>query len=342
MHSERTKKIVGIFCLLVIAFVLYKGWYVWNLRAVSSDNTGIVIEIPTGSSTATIADILKEKELIRSKMAFVTYAKKSGKASLLKAGSFRLNQSMDAGEILETLEKGISDEVSLTIPEGTTVADLDALMVSKGILQTGDVINCANTCDFSEFTFLPKDQSLKNSPGGFVEGYLYPDTYFVLRDSLTAEALLRRLLTTFQSRVVTDLASDIQTSGHTLHEIVTMGSLIEEETRTADERPVVSGILWKRLDRGMRLDVDAAVRYTLNKRTAPITSSDLESSSPYNLRKVGGLPPGPIANAGLSSIKAALHPEESQYFFYLHGNDGQIRYAVTNDEHNLNRARYLR
>ena len=105
---------------------------------------------------------------------------------------------------------------------------------------------------------------------------------------------------------------------------------------------MVSGILWKRFDEGMGLGVDAAIRYILDKPTAVLTRVDLEVDSPYNLRKYRGLPPGPIANPGIRSIEAALRPQASDYYYYLHGTDGVIRYAVTNDEHNENKARYLR
>lgn len=126
-----------------------------------------------------------------------------------------------------------------------------------------------------------------------------------------------------------------------MHDIITMASLIEEESRHDEERAIISGILWKRFDEGIGLYVDASNRYILDKPTAAITANDLNMDSPYNLRKYRGLPPGPIANPSIGSIRAALNPESSPYYYYLHGNDGRIHYAVTNDEHNVNRARYL-
>ena len=331
--------ILGI--VLVVFFMLHLR-YNGNLKSIRpNDEVGVIVEIPTGSTSGDIAKILKEKDLIRSEGAFVKYTKKSSVATSLKAGTVLLRASMTVPEMVEIIKRGFSDQVVLTIPEGITVQDLDDLLASKGLVPAGDIVTCAKTCDFSVFSFLPQTTSA-SSRGGRVEGYLFPDTYFVVRDTFTAKSFLERLLNTFQSRVVEGLAGDLSSSKHSLHEIITMASLIEEETRKQSERATVSGILWKRLESGMRLDVDAAVRYALAKKSDAITVSDLESSNPYNLRKVGGLPPGPIASPGISSIKAALHPEESDYFYYLHGTDGQIRYAATNDEHNLNRSRYLR
>ena len=153
---------------------------------------------------------------------------------------------------------------------------------------------------------------------------------------------LERLLFTFQKKVLTDLSDDLAVSKRSLHEFVTMASLIERETRTDEERPVVSGILWKRLDSERGLDVDASIRYGLQKISDPLTKEDLQNrSNVYNTRRHAGLPPGPIASPGLASFRAALNPQMTDYWYYLHGKDGKIRYAETNEEHNVNKAKYL-
>lgn len=329
------KKIISV----VIAILILFGWYRMQLRPVDAlSDTRIRVTVAQGTSKAGIGALLDEKGLIRSPLAFKMYA--AFHRSNLQAGNFFPKASMTVPEIVEVLSGGKAEEISLTIPEGYTVKDLDALIVKNDLADAGAISECARTCDFSSFTFLPKPDDLAER-GGRVEGYLYPDTYFIVVNDFKPETFLKRLLQTFESRVVTGLASDIKASDRSLAEIVTMASLIEEETRKADERPVVSGILWKRFDEKMGLGVDAAVRYIVNKPTDTITSADLEVDSPYNLRKFRGLPPGPIANPSLSSIKAALNPEASPYWYYLHGTDGQIRYAETNDGHNENRRKYL-
>jgi len=153
---------------------------------------------------------------------------------------------------------------------------------------------------------------------------------------------LERLLTTTRKNIVDYYAPDIEKSGRTLHELLTMASLIEEETRADEERATVSGILWKRYDDGRGLGVDATVRYILDKPSAEITVADLNTNSPYNTRKFRGLPPGPIASPGIKSFIAALYPQDSEYWYYLHGTDGDIHYAVGNEEHNINRYKYIR
>ncbi len=323
----------------VTAVLILYVWYQMSLMAVDgSSKLSIRVTVNPGMSKGEIAEMLDEKGLIRSPFFFRFYA--TIHRSTLFADIYDLSPAMDVEAIVDVMEHGQKDEISITIPEGFTVKDIDRLIARKGLAATGSIVTCAQTCDFSPFAFLPSVTRLAKR-GGKIEGYLFPDTYFVSKSGFKPEVFLSRLLTTFEERVVKDLKTDIEASGHSLHQIVTMASLIEEETRTSEERPVVSGILWKRFDATTGLGVDAAVRYIIDKPTAAITDADLEMNSPYNLRKYRGLPPGPIANSGLPSIKSALHPVESKYWYYLHGKDGVIRYAETNEEQNENKRKYL-
>ncbi len=332
------KKILWILAIFIAGTVI---WYFLSLRPVdAADDVRRNVNIPAGSSVASIAGILQEKGIIRSARAFTLYVRLHGSQGSLQAGDFVLQPSQSVPEVIETLRTGFSEEISLTIPEGYTVKDIDALLAEKELLRPGEFLACAQECDLTGFGFLPAGVALAKR-GGKVEGYLFPDTYFVVRDGFTAQAFLSRLLETFRKRVIDGLGAEIGASKRTLNDVIAMASLVEEETRTRDERPVVAGILWKRFDAGQGLGVDAAVRYVLDKPTAAITVADLDVDSPYNLRKFRGLPPGPIANPGISSIVATLQPKDSPYWYYLHGNDGVIRYAETNDEHNKNRALYL-
>ncbi len=336
------KLILPVIGLVVIVLVARTVGYRRGLQPLNAqDTTRTVVTIPTGASTAQIAQLLEEKDVIRSAKAFRRFVREEGVDGRLQAGSFVVLPSMSVAEVARALTGGSAQEAIVTIPEGLTVAEIDALLAEKGLTAAGELTACARTCDFSSFTFLPDASGLAQR-GGALEGYLYPDTYFVVATDFDVKAFLDRLLTTFRTRVVEGRDAEIRASGRSLHDVVIMASLIEKETRTNDERPVVSGILWKRLDEGIGLGVDAAVRYILEKPTAPLTRQDLDVDSPYNLRRYRGLTPGPIANAGMRSIDAALRPQESPYYYYLHGIDGVIRYARTNDEHNANKARYLR
>lgn len=334
-----------IFLVIVIGIIALGGGYLWYLHSLSpvdaSSGTSKVVRIEKGSGVKKIAAVLQEEGMIRSPFAFGFRAKRLGAETELQAGAFLLKSSMSVDEIIQALRTGSTEEGAVTIPEGFTVKDIDALLTEKQLIKAGALIECARTCDFSSYGFLPSVQGLAPR-GGRLEGYLYPDTYFVAVDGFEPKDFLDRLLKTFESRIIEPHLKDIAKSKRSLHELVTMASLIEEETRTQDERPIVSGILWKRFDANTGLGVDAAVRYIVEKQTEPLTTKDLEIDSPYNLRKYRGLPPGPISTFSVGSFEAALKPKESTYWYYLHGKDGVIHYAETNDQHNENKYKYLR
>jgi len=331
--------------LILLLLILGCGTVFWYFNALapveSTSQERSTIKVETGLSVQQIADLLHERGVIRSPLAFTLYVRLKGETGSAAHRVFVLRPSMAVEQIVEVLQSGKADEAVITIPEGYTVRQIDALMAERGFSATGEILRCAQECDFSSFEFLPSVGGLAQR-GGKVEGYLYPDTYFVAKEDFHPKFFLERLLTTFRKKVVGPYESVIGQSGRSLHEIVTMASLIEEETLTDTERPVVSGILWKRFDDGRGLGVDATVRYILDKQTDAITQADLNTNSPYNTRKFRGLPPGPIASVGIASFLAALYPQESAYWYYLHGSDGEIHYAVTNEEHNVNRYLFMR
>jgi len=330
--------------LTFVALIVVVGtvWYQWSLRPVDSRSEDRhAVKIESGMSVKQIAQLLGEKGVIRSPRVFTLYAKLHGKESSLQAGKFVLRPSMSVKELIAVLQDGKAEEMLVTIPEGFTIQQIDARLTELGIIEEGEIVRCANECDFSSFEFLPDIDGLAER-GGQLEGYLFPDTYYIDVEEFVTKFFLERLLTTFRRRVVETLAADLVEDEHTLHEVITMASLIEEEARADEERPVIAGILWKRYDAGLGLGVDATVRYILDKPTGAITTGDLNTNSPYNTRKFKGLPPGPIASPGEASVIAVLRPEESSYWYYLHGADGEIHYAETNEEHNINKYKYIR
>lgn len=328
---------IGIIVVLLLSWT----WYRFALGAVDPLSTErVMVTIPKGTSVTGIARLLEEKDLIQSTSAFTLYVRIHGIQGSLKAGTFLLRPSMDTPAIAGVLQSGESAQQSVTIPEGFTVKDIDALLADMGLTQTGSIVGCAQTCDFPTMTFLPQGASLADR-GGRLEGYLFPETYFIEPENFTPKAFLERMLMTFETRVFRGLQQDVVQSGKSLHQILTMASLIEEEARNDDERPIIADILWKRLTTKGTLGVDATVRYIVDKPRGEISIGDLNMNSPYNTRKFKGLPPGPIANPGLASVRAALHPQSTSYWYYLHGTDGRIHYAETNEEHAANKRRYL-
>jgi len=331
--------------LLLITLIVLASislWYKASIRPVDkSSEARLAMKIEAGMSVQDIALMLSDRNIIRSPRAFSLYTKLHEKETALQAGKFVLRPSMSVAELIEVLQDGKAEEMIITIPEGFTVKQIDTLLAEKGVMEEGEIMSCLVECDFSSFDFLPSGEGQVDR-GGRLEGYLFPETYFVDIEEFVPKFFLERMMTTFRRRVIEAFPDKFPDPSHSLHQIITMVSLIEEEALTDEERPVVAGIMWKRFDAGRGLGVDATVRYILNKPTGAITAGDLNTNSPYNTRKFKGLPPGPIASPGEVSIRAALFPEDSEYWYYLHGSDGQIHYAKTNEEHNLNKFEYIK
>jgi UPF0755 protein len=331
--------------LLITIIVLTAAGYLWYARAltpvdsIAASRTKVNIE--AGSTTSQIADHLKKEGMIRSPFAFKIHLKLQGLDGSLQAGVFLLDTSMSVDDLAEILQTGRAQEMIVTIPEGFTVLDIDNLLVEMELIEKGDAMYCASNCDFEAFEFLPTEMGEMSERGGLLEGYLYPDTYYVPANDFVVKFFFERMLNGFRYNVLEEYAQEFESSDRSLHEFLSMASLVEEETRTDEERAVVAGILWKRFDEGWGLGIDAAVRYIVNKPSAEITHGDLNVNNPYNLRKFKGLPPGPISSISLKSIEATLNPKSSPYWYYLHDKTGLIHYAVSNEEHNTNRYMYL-
>lgn len=304
--------------------------------------------IKKGDTVASIAQRLKEKEFILDEDAFKTYAKQSGIDRKVIAGKFLLNQTLTIPEIAEKITNPDQGELTLTIPEGTTIGGIDERLVGLGVIEPGEFVQA--TKDFNNYSKYPflDEEKMRKLPHP-LEGFLFPDTYFVDISHYSNQDLIDLMLKTFQSKVPEDIidnkgvkltGTDGEAKFVSIYDIVTMASILEKEVKTDADRTIVAGILWKRLEEGWLLGADATLLYLKNDRT--IDFQDLQEDSPYNTRKNLGLPPGPIGNPGFANIDASAHPETSPYYFYLtKPGTGEVVYARTNDEHNANKAKYL-
>lgn len=313
--------------------ILFIGLYfaarigmVWD-RPNSDLTSRVSIEIPKGAPLSEIAEILSDKDLIRDAWVFTLFARWNGLASEFQAGEFVIQRNLTFAEIADVLQHGKGEEIKITIPEGYTIAQIDDLLAKRSLIQEGEFTKCANFCEFS-FS-VPS-----------LEGYMYPSTYFVNPKTFSVRSFISRLYNTFQVQIA-PLQNDIAESGKTLNQLVIMASMIERETITEEEMPVVSGILWKRIREGMQLGVDATTRYELNDWKRPLYTEDFEKDSPYNTRRNYGLPPTAISNPSLPAFKAALFPQNTEYYYYLHDMTGQVHYARDLDGHVQNKEKYL-
>ena len=327
---------ISKFLALLFISVFFVTIFVSGCNTSGGDEKHVKIEVQSGDSVNSIVSSLKNEGVIWSELMFKRYLSKNNLDKGLKPGSYIISTGASYEETAATLSEG--KESVVTIPEGYTVSQIDALLFEMDLMEEGELLSCSNKCDFSSFEHLLGGIGNKYAQSR-LEGYLFPDTYYVNPAEFVPKFFIERMLGNFESKAVSLM--DLSDSSRSPHSIITMASLIERETSGDDEREIVSGILWKRLDAGQGLAVDATTRYALDKITGALTKDDLSVDSAYNTRKYRGLPPGPIANPGLKSIEAAINPKDSPYFYYLHGKDGEIRYSETNEEHNVKKAKYL-
>lgn len=293
--------------------------------------------IPHNATCSQVAKILKQSELLRSERAFRFYARWKGLDYQLKAGEYALNSGMTVPELLDVLVEGRVAVKTFTVPEGYTTAQVAELLVSLGMVNEEEFWQAVA---FGDFPY----QFLEGVPPGKkrLEGYLFPDTYRV-RAGATEEEILDMMLKRF-SREIEELEYPelAAARGLTLHEAVTIASLVEREARLDEERPLIAGVIYNRLKISMPLQVDATVQYALGTTKPVLYYRDLEVDSPYNTYRINGLPPGPIAMPGRSSLLAAVYPAATDYLYYVARPDGSHAFAPTLEEHVINKEMYLK
>lgn len=319
-HRRKTFLTLGIFLLLGLTTGIFGlKFYIQNPPA--DFPVGTVVEVPYGSTVQTVADILANRGIVRSSLAFFVYFNLFYDQATIKASTYTFGTPLNLRGVADFLVSGNYGEglLSLTHREGERASTL-AKSAAK-ILP-----------NFDPVAFLALAEPF--------EGKLYPDTYFI-PSTFTEEELLELLLETFKEKTAS-LATEISESSLSEEEIIILASILEREANDDASRKMVSGILQNRLAIGMPLQADASIEYILDKTLAELTPDDLKIDSPYNTYLNYGLPPTPIGNPGLEAIGAVLHPTSSDYLFYITGNDGQFYYAKDFDQHRVNISRYLR
>jgi UPF0755 protein len=326
--------------ILIVSFLVF-SWWTGNTKPVSSDSTKIRFIIPKGLSALEIGNSLYKNGLIKSSLAFKICVQVTGNAKKLKPGQFTLSPNMSLDEIIKSLLRG-PEELWVTIPEGLRREQVVEKFINTFEMSGTQAVNF-------------RQAFLEESKG--MEGYLFPDTYLFPRD-VKASIVVAKMKSVFDQKVDSKMKEKINKSGLTLNQVLTLASIIERETKSQEERPVVSGILMKRFEADWPLQADASLQYGISSSRceAPLrqgfggarcewwpilTKEDLEINSPYNTYKFTGFPPAPIANPGLSSINAAVNPQDSLYWFYLHDPDGNVHFAKTLEEHNRNVSVFL-
>jgi UPF0755 protein len=283
-----------------------------------------VVIIPDGSTFQQVADLLEREHLIKNAFAFVLFGKSQSADRKVHAGEYELNPGMTPADILAKLLNGQVLLHPLTIPEGLTIAQVADVAAQQGLT------------DREEFIRLARDQAFIASLGikaETLEGYLYPDTYMFPRP-IKGRELLAAMVEQLKQVLDPDLLARMQELKMTMHQVLTLASVIEKETGAGSERPEISAVFHNRLKKHIPLQSDPTVIYGLPTFDGNLRKKDLSSPSPYNTYRVQGLPPGPIANPGIQAIRATLYPSDSRSLYFVSRNDGTHQFSATLIEHN--------
>jgi UPF0755 protein len=344
--------------ILVVVLILLGGFFgtnkAYDLEIAPNapgDETPVSIEIPSGSTTADIARILKENKLIGSSFfmnrlidkvlgeAFLykSFSKRQGYDGRYKEGRYILTRAMDADEIAGILIEGtVAETKTFTIPEGYTNKQVAAKLANDGICTEEEFWEEVRSGDF-DYNFL------EGSPEGDerLEGFLSPNTYEVYADA-SAHDVIDKMLAQFNEGFLPTYYDRVAEMNMSVRDIVTVASLIERETMVDSEREVIARVIYNRLDDDWPLQIDATIQYLLPEQKEFLLNADLEIDSPYNTYKYHGLPPGPICNPRMDSVVAALYPDDNDYFYYVLSADldGTHRFSETQSEFERNKQEY--
>jgi len=306
-----------IWMIMVICCILYFFFVASPVRF----PVGSIVEIKEGLTTKEIAQSLEDKKVIKSKLLFETIVRVFRGDKGVRSGDYFFERHKNVFTLSYRTIKGVFGltPIRVTVFEGLTISEMAEFFANK-------------LDNFDENNFILQAQEK--------EGYLFPDTYYFL-PNINEDGIITAMENNFYERIG-EVQEQIDVSGYTLHEIITMASILEEEGITFHDRKMMSGVLWNRINIDMPLQVDAVFPYIIGKNTYQVSLEDLKNESPYNTYKYKGLPPGPITNPGFNAIVATLEPIEHNYLYYLSDRQHNTYYAETFEGHKQNRVLYLR
>jgi UPF0755 protein len=315
--------VVGLGLALMTAFGVrtYLAMYP-TMRPRYRDTGPRVVDIKPHTSSTAIAELLKEGGIIQDRFLFTLFTIVRGSSDRLKAGEYEFSSSMGLLDIVRILEQGRVLVHKVTVPEGSTVSQIAALLDEEGLVDEQRFLEMAMDPSMASF-YVPGANTL--------EGFLFPDTYHFIK-GIDGADVIETIVQRFFREFTREDERRARELGMSLYEIVTLASIIEKEAVIDREKPIIAGVFYNRLRRGMRLQADPTVLYG-RPRQGRITRRDLQTEHPYNTYVQSGLPPGPIANPGAAALKAALYPARVSYLYFVSKNDGTHHFSRTLGEH---------
>lgn len=340
-HHRRRFPWVAVIMLVCIAVVVLAVTQIgrnWLVPANANDTQIVEVEIPEGTPVSTMGDILEEQGLIRSSSAFSLLVRVQGAAANLQAGVHDLSPSMTMPEIVAALQEGAEEAglLKITVNEGLTVDQIAEVVADSTSYSAEDFLNLMSNQEFlaqlvQQYPILT--DSYNNPNVRYVlEGYLFPATYDVAQGE-TLESLVTQMVDK-TNEVLSKYQADIDASSYSLQDIMSIASLVEKEGQTTEDRKLIAGVFYNRLEQGMPIQSDISVLYALGTHKEMVTYDDLEVDSPYNLYTNAGLPPGPMNSPSEDAIAAALEPTDNDYlYFYANLKTGEVFYTDNYEQH---------
>jgi UPF0755 protein len=352
-EAKIVRKIVLIISILMLLFIVVigGGGYLYIQSALkpldSKSKSQKTVDIPIGSTVTGIAQTLAQNGIIKNAKVFKYYVKLKNEGGFM-AGEYQLSPSMDVPEIVSRLKTGkvlAKASFKITIPEGKQIREIAAIMAKATNQKEDDVLNKLNDKEFIKTLMIKypdvlTDEILNGSIKYPLEGYLFPATYPFYKPNPSVEEMVMVMLDKTRT-VLADYSDESKDKKLSVHQLLTMASLIEEEATGKADRKKIASVFYNRIKKGMPLQTDPTVLYAQGKHKEKVLYKDLEVSSPYNTYQHTGLPPGPIANAGKISIEAALNPEETDYYYFLATAEGEVIFTKTLEEHNQEKAKHI-
>ena len=321
---------------LTIVFLLFLSFALWTVYSPEELAGPVDVTIKKGETVDTIIETLTEKGLVDSALLAKLYVRVKGTASRLQAGDYTFENKISLASVLNRLsspDNGQQD-VLLTFIEGWTIEEMSdyAASVNELNISREEFIEATQKrYSVSFIAIIPRERDL--------EGYLFPDTYRVFKDS-TAEDIVEKMLINFETKLNSEALSEIDRQGRELDDVIILASILERELRELSERKNGADVFLKRLQGGIPLQADSTVNYITKKKTPRASAEDLKIDSPYNTYKYRGLPPGPISNPGETSLQAAIYPTSNPYYYFLTTPEGEAIFNITLDAHNEDKRRY--
>jgi UPF0755 protein len=313
-----------------------------------TDDEPVYITVEAGDTAASIGKRLEAAGVIDSAGGFQRLAAITGAERNLAAGEYEFVRATSTLDALTRIRDGLTAARIVGFPEGMRLEEVAAILEQRGVVKADDFLAAANTIATSG-TGLDTDLLSSRPRTATLEGYIYPATYSFSR-SVTPEEVVLTMLNAMSERFTPELRAEARAQGLTVHQVLTLASIVEREVVAPEERPIIASVYRNRLDQGMPLQADPTVQYAITARPGSIAQfgywkkelslTDLQFPSAYNTYVEPGLPPGPIGSVSIDSIKAVIHPAQTNYLYFVARNDGTHAFSATFDEHQLNVQRY--